>query len=102
VIFAADLFGKIPNTGSIAYVAQVILDGRRNVSGAGTFDVNGAIVTASIAGTYTENANCTGTLMITPRGLGTLHFNFVVVNLGNEILLIETDANTVVAGNMQQ
>jgi hypothetical protein len=101
-IFAANLFGKIPNTGPIAYVAQVILDGSGKVSGRGTFDVNGAIVTAPITGTYTENADCTGTVKITPSGLSTLNFNFVVVNLGKEILLIETDANTIVAGNMQK
>jgi hypothetical protein len=99
---AANLFGKIPNTGPIAYVAQVILDGKGNVSGGGTFAVNGAIVTAPITGTYTENADCTGTAKITPSGLSTLNFNFVVVNLGKEILLIETDNNTIVAGNMQQ
>jgi hypothetical protein len=101
-IFAATLFGKIPNTGPIAYVAQLTLDGNGKVSGSGTFDVNGAIVAAPITGTYTENADCTGTLKITPSGLSTLNFNFVVVNLGKEILLIETDNNTIVAGNMQQ
>ena len=41
---------KSAGTGPIAYVAQLILDGKGNVSGAGTFDVNGAIVTASVAG----------------------------------------------------
>jgi|SRR5882672_4342724 len=102
-IFAANLFGKIPNTGPIAYVAQLTLDGKGNVHGSGTFDVNGAIVTApTIAGTYTENVDCTGTLQITPSGFSTLNFNFVVVNAGKEILLIETDNNTIVAGNMQK
>jgi hypothetical protein len=100
--FAADLFGKIPGTGNVAYVAQMILDGKGNVSGSGTFDVNGAIVAASITGTYTENGDCTGTAEITPSGLSTLNFNLVVVNAGKEILLLETDSNTVVGGYMQQ
>jgi len=100
--FAANLSGKIPNTGPIAYVAQVILDGKGNVSGSGTFDVNGTIVTASIKGTYTEDSDCTGTAQITPSGSSTLNFNFVVVDIGKEILLIETDANTIVVGSMQQ
>jgi hypothetical protein len=39
---------------------------------------------------------------MTPSGLGTLNLNFVVVNLWKEILLIETDASTVVALNMQR
>jgi hypothetical protein len=101
-IFALLMFGKIPNTGPVAYVAQVILDGKGKVSGSGTFGVNGAIVTAPFTGTYTENANCNGTLQITPSGFNTLNFYFVVVNGGKEILLLETDTGTVVAGNMQQ
>jgi hypothetical protein len=31
-----------------------------------------------------------------------LNFNFVVVNAGKEILLVETDTGTIVSGNMQQ
>jgi hypothetical protein len=100
--FAAILGGKIVNTGGIAYVVQVILDGNGNVSGNGTFTVNGATFMAPISGTYTENTNCTGTLKITPSGHSTLNFFFVAVNNAKEILLVETDANTVVAGNMQQ
>jgi hypothetical protein len=102
--FAANLIGKIPNTGPIVYVFQVTLDGKGNVSsGSGTFDVSGNYVTApSITGTYTENANCIGTMQITPSGFSTLNFNFVVVNAGKEILLLETDADTVVGGYMQQ
>jgi len=101
--FAALLLGKITTKGPIAYVAQVILDGTGKVSGAGTFNVNGTIVpAASFTGTYTENAACTGTMRITPTGLSTLNFDLVVVNSGKEILLVETDTGTVVAGNMQQ
>jgi hypothetical protein len=100
--FAANLFGKILNTGPIAYVTQVILDGKGKVSRSGTFDVNGTIVSAPIKGTYTENPNCTGTVEITPSRSSTLNFNFVVVNSGKEILLIETDVNTIVVGSMQQ
>jgi len=99
--FAANLLGK--NTvGHVAYVAQVILNGTGGVSGSGTFDVNGKITVDTITGTYTENSQCTGSLKIIPKGLSPLNFKFVVVGAGSEVLLIETDANTVVAGNMQQ
>jgi len=100
--FASNLFGKIVGVGPVAYVAQVILDGKGKVTGSGTFDVNGTIVPAPITGTYTEKGDCTGTLKITPSGLGTTNFTFVVVNVGKEILLLETDSNTIVAGNMQK
>jgi hypothetical protein len=100
--FATNLLGTITTTGPIAYVVQLVLNGSGGVSGGGTFDVNGTITSHTVTGTYTENANCTGTMQITPNGLGTMNFNFVVVNAGKEDLLIETDANTVVIGNMQQ
>jgi surface antigen len=99
--FAANLFGK-NSIGHVAYVAQLTLNGSGSVSGTGTFDVNGAIVGATVSGTYTENSHCTGSLEITPSRLSPLHFNFVVVSAGKEMLLVETDANTSVAGYMQQ
>ena len=80
----------------------MILSGTGKVSGSGAFDVNGTIVSATIKGTYTENSDCTGTIqMKLPRSI-TLNFNSVVANSGKEILLVETDANTIVAGSMQQ
>jgi len=99
--FAANLRGSVIDVGQVAYVEQVILDGKGNVSGNGTFSLAGAIYTVPIAGTYTENADCTGSAQITPQGYSTLNFNFVVVNVGKEILLIETDTNTIVSGTMQ-
>jgi hypothetical protein len=100
--FAAELLGKINGTDPIAYVAQVILDGKGKVSGSGTFDVNGAFVMAPITGTYKENSDCTATMQITPSGFSTLNFSLVVVNARKEILLLDTDANAAVAGNMQK
>src|SRR5215471_4281088 len=68
VMFAALFLGQ--NTvGLVDYVAQVVLDGAGNVTGTGTFDVGGTFHAVSITGTYTENANCKGTIRITPKGL---------------------------------
>ena len=99
--FAANLRGSVIGVGQVAYGEQVILDGKGNVSGNGTFSLDGAIDTVPITGTYTENADCTGSAQITPQGYSTLNFNFVVVNAGKEILLVETDTNTIVSGTMQ-
>jgi len=99
--FAANLRGSVIGVGQVAYGEQVILDGKGNVSGNGTFSLDGAIDTVPITGTYTENADCTGSAQITPQGYSTLNFNFVVVNVGKEILLVETDTNTIVSGTMQ-
>lgn len=86
-----------------AYVAQLTLNGKGAVSGNGNFVVNGTDTNAStIAGTYTQAANCTGNVTITPHGFGTLNFTYVVVNAGKELLLLETDSGTEVNGVMQQ
>lgn len=100
--FAANLSGSVIGVGPVAYVEQVILNGKGNVSGNGTFSLDGTIYTVPITGTYTENADCTGSAQITPKGFSTLNFNFVVVDVGKEILLIETDTDTIVSGTMQQ
>lgn len=99
---AANLFGAIGGVGAVAIVGQVILDGKGKISGNETASLNGTIKTASISGTYTENANCTGSAQIMPQGFGTANFDFVVVNGGKEILLIETDPGTTISGPMQQ
>ena len=99
--FAANLNGIVIGVGQVAYLEQVILDGKGNVTGSGTFSLAGAIYTVPITGTYTENADCTGSAQITPQGYSTLNFNFVVVNVGKEILLVETDTGTIVSGTMQ-
>lgn len=100
--FALNLTGTVIGTGQVAYVGQVTFDGKGNLSGSLTASLAGTIVTAAITGTYTANSNCTGTAQITPSGYPTADFNSVVVNAGKELLLIETDSNTIVSGIMQQ
>jgi hypothetical protein len=88
--------------GATGYVGQMILNGKGKVSGSGTLDIAGTAHSGSLTGTYTEKANCTGTLKITPSGGALSDFNFVVVNAGKELLLIETDNGATVFGNAQQ
>jgi len=52
-------------------------------------------------GSYSVDANCRGTATITPKG-SALNFSFVVVDGGNEMLVVETDADTVVSGTLQR
>jgi hypothetical protein len=85
-----------------AAVGQIILDGKGNISGNETFSVDYTVFTVPITGTYTENADCTGTAQITPQGFSATNFATVVVNEGKELLLIETDTGTLVAGNAQE
>jgi hypothetical protein len=99
--FAGAFVGKIPGVGGAAYLTQMTLDGNGNVTGSGTFDVNGAFRSGPISGTYTEASDCTGTLEIL-SGSNTYNFNFVVVNGGKEFILLQTNPGTAVGGYMLQ
>jgi hypothetical protein len=101
--FATNLLGVLTSVPAVdAIVGQVTLDGKGNITGNETFSVLGTIATLPVSGTYTENADCIGTIQITPQGMAATNFNTVVVNGGKELLLIETDNDTVVAGTAQQ
>jgi hypothetical protein len=64
--------------------------------------MNGTVTTLAVTGTYTENSNCLGTWRITPKGGTASNFNTIRVNSGSELLLIQTDNNTITAGRAQQ
>ena len=55
-----------------------------------------------VTGSYTVDRNCRGTATITPKGHSEMHFSFVVVDCGKELLAVETDADTVVSGALQR
>jgi hypothetical protein len=55
-----------------------------------------------VTGSYKVDGDCRGRATITPKGLPEMHFRLVVVDGGNEMLAIETDANTVVSGILQR
>ena len=54
-----------------------------------------------VTGSYSVDANCRGTATITSKG-NSMNFSFVGVDGGNEMLVVETDANTVVTGTLQR
>jgi hypothetical protein len=53
-----------------------------------------------VTGSYTVDTDCKGTATITPKGQPEMHFSFVVVDCGKELLAIETDADTIVSGTL--
>jgi hypothetical protein len=83
-----------------AFIAQLTLNGKGAITGVvSVADESG---TSDLTGTYTESANCTGTMQLVDASLGvTLNFNTVAVNDGNELLLLETDSGTLLPGTAQ-
>jgi len=98
-----------PATGPVTFIGELVLSvnkaGDGVISGRVAGSEDGTILTfkeAPVTGSYSVIADCTGTATITPSGHSAMHFSFVVVDGGKEALAIETDADTVVSGTLQQ
>jgi hypothetical protein len=95
--------GIVIGVGQVAAVGQLALNGKGSLTGTATLSLNGSITSsAAVSGTYQINSDCTGTAQVTPQGLSTMNFSAVIVNGGKELMLIETDANTIVSGTLQE
>jgi hypothetical protein len=53
-----------------------------------------------VTGSYKVDADCRGTATIKPKGQAEMHFSIVVVDCGRELLVLETDDNTIVSGTL--
>jgi hypothetical protein len=98
-----------PVTGPVAFIGELKLSldpsGEGVISGHVAGSEDGTIFTFAeerVTGSYKVDANCTGKATITPEGQPELNFRFVIVDDGNEMLAIETDADTVVSGTLQR
>jgi hypothetical protein len=100
--FGIEVSGVFLGVGAVVFDGLFTLDGKGNVSGSESGSIAGSIFTGqSVSGTYTVASNCTGTMTLMVLGQ-TEHSSFVVTNSGKGMLVVETDANTVVSGFGQQ
>ena len=74
-----------------------VISGHLAASEDGTFQ---PFAEEPVTGSYRVDRDCRGTATITPKGQPEMHFSFVVVDCGKELLAIETDADTVVSGSL--
>jgi len=104
-----DFLAGAPFTGPVVLIGKLALS--VNASGEGVIrghmagSEDGTILTFAkepVTGSYSVDANCTGTATIIPAGKSELNFSLVIVDGGNEMLAIETDADTVVTGTVQR
>jgi len=97
----AQLPGFPPPPFPFAEVALDFIDGAGNVSGNFTVNANGAVISGIVAGTYTVNLDCTGTLSLqTSIGLPVNEY-FVVLRNGG-LRLVDTDPFVVVTRTMEK
>ena len=75
-------------------------DGAGNLTGTETGSVGGTIFSTKLASTYTVDANCTGTT--SPKGNGSGHTYFVIVDGGNSAFQIQTDSGLIVTSVVEK
>ena len=98
-----------PATGAVAFIGELKLSvnahGQGVISGHIAGAENSTILTFAeepIAGSYFVAPDCRGQATIRPEGLSEMHFSFVVVDGGTELLAVEIDPHTVVSGTLQR
>ena len=96
-----------PATGWVAFIGELKLT--VNPSGEGV--IRGHIAGAEdsttfaeepVTGSYRVGTDCRGAATITPKGQPEMHFSFVVVDCGKELLAIETNTDAAVSGTLQR
>jgi hypothetical protein len=78
-------------------------DGNGGLTSTGVQSHNGNILQVTQTGTYTVNPDCSGsyTAQVGPVGI-TVHFSFLIVDSGNELKVLSTDPNTILAGTARR
>jgi hypothetical protein len=101
-------FAGAPATAAVAFIGELKLtvnpSGEGIISGHVAASADSTFLTFAeepVTGSYRVGTDCRGTATITPKGRSEMHFKLVVVDGGNEMLAIETDANTVVSGTLE-
>ncbi len=86
--------------GPVAEMGTQTFDAAGNTTATATLSQNGNVGPVSITGTYTVNADCTGTmtLQVSIPGIPAfpLHVSFVMDDNGKEFQAMETDAGFVI------
>jgi hypothetical protein len=93
---------RIKTFAPFAEAAYFLFDGHGNLSGSSTVDFAGFISPVTFTGTYTVNANCTGSLTVDAGASGIVHRDLVIVDAGKEVEFVSTDPGVVIAGYMKK
>jgi hypothetical protein len=81
-----------------AELGELIADGSGSVSGKSFATVNGQNGTYSLAGTYSVQSNCTGSVSLTVNSQTTATLTFQVINNGQAMIVAISNSGEVVTG----
>lgn len=86
----------------LAAGGRMVSDGAGALTGADSISYDGNTVKRRYTGTYTVNEDCTGTLIFSGDDNSITNADFVIVNDGKEVSVVQTDANFIVSGDLKQ
>lgn len=92
----------IPTFVPFAEAAHFLFDGRGNLSGSSSVTFGGIVAPVTFTGSYTVNADCTGSLTAETSDGDTVHRNLIIVDDGKEVEFVSTDPGVVVAGYLKK
>jgi hypothetical protein len=92
----------IPTFVPFAEAVHFVFDGHGKFSGTSTADYGGTIFPVTFTGTYSVKPNCTGRLIADAGDNGIIHRALVIVDGGQEVEFVSTDAGVVIAGYMKK
>lgn len=78
-----------------ASIGHVTANGKGALTGTQTQSVDGTIVTAPVTGTYTVNADCTGSGTIKSKGKNGSNFDLTVLSGGKRVQTVTTDSGVI-------
>ena len=83
-------------------VGRIVSDGAGNLTGTDTYSFDGTVAKRQISGSYTVNADCTGSITLTSPGSLTTSADFVITNNGVDVDLVQTDSGFIATATMKQ
>lgn len=104
--FGYKLAGSVYDNQGYIYVlgavGRLVSDGAGTINGTHTYSFDGNIVKQQYSGTYTVNADCTGSMTMNPTDGSSVHYDFVILNNGQQVDVVQTDVAYIVTGEMKQ
>lgn len=85
----------------LAAAGRMVVDGAGAITGADTISYDGSIVKRKYTGTYTVNEDCTGSLVLKADDTSITNADFVIVNDGKEVSMVQTDPSFVLSGDLK-
>ncbi len=82
-----------------ASIGHITANGQGTFTGTQTQSVEGTVSTSSVTGTYTVNADCTGSGTVTRKGKNASHYDLTVLSGGKRIQTVTTDSGIIGISN---